>query len=82
MASACVHARHTDDTHAFPQTTLFAVSKSKLVASSPRQLLVTEQKRTPPFRFPHLKVDASFLLTVEVFLLTVRLYYLRWGKRK
>ena len=26
--------------------------------------------------------DASFLLTVEVFLLTVRLVYLRWGNRK
>ena len=26
--------------------------------------------------------DASFLLTVEVFLLTVRLFYLRWGNRK
>ena len=28
------------------------------------------------------KKDASFLLTVEVFLLTVRLFYLRWGNRK
>ena len=27
-------------------------------------------------------MDASFLLTVEVFLLTVRLFYLRWGNRK
>ena len=27
-------------------------------------------------------LDASFLLTVEVFLLTVRLFYLRWGNRK
>ena len=26
--------------------------------------------------------DASFLLTVEVFLLTVRLFYLRWGNRR
>ena len=26
-------------------------------------------------------LDASFLLTVEVFLLTVRLFYLRWGNR-
>ena len=26
--------------------------------------------------------DASFLLTIEVFLLTVRLFYLRWGNRK
>ena len=26
--------------------------------------------------------DASVLLTVEVFLLTVRLFYLRWGNRK
>ena len=31
---------------------------------------------------PHLVEDASFLLTVEVFLLTVRLFYLRWGNRK
>ena len=28
-ASPCAYARHTDDTHAFPQTTLFAVSKIK-----------------------------------------------------
>ena len=27
-------------------------------------------------------LDASFLLTVEVFLLTLRLFYLRWGNRK
>ena len=27
-------------------------------------------------------LDASFLLTVEIFLPTVRLFYLRWGKRK
>ena len=27
-------------------------------------------------------LDASFLLTVEVFSLTVRLFYLRWGNRK
>ena len=26
--------------------------------------------------------DVSSLLTVEVFLLTVRLFYLRWGNRK
>ena len=26
--------------------------------------------------------DASFLLTVEIFLLTVHLFYLRWGNRK
>ena len=28
------------------------------------------------------KKDASFLLTVEVFLLTVRRFYLQWGNRK
>ena len=27
-------------------------------------------------------MDASFLLTVEVFLLTVRLFYLPWGNRE
>ena len=27
-------------------------------------------------------LDASFLLTVEAFLLTVRLFYLRWGNRE
>ena len=30
----------------------------------------------------HFSKDASFLLTIEVFLLTVRLFYLRWGNRK
>ena len=48
VATACTHARHTDDTHAFPQTTLFVVSKSMFVASLVRHLLVTEQKSTPP----------------------------------
>ena len=47
VASACAHAR---DTHAFPQTTLFVASKSMLVASLARHLLVTEKKRTPPFK--------------------------------
>ena len=28
------------------------------------------------------KKDVSFLLTVEIFLLTGRLFYLRWGNRK
>ena len=28
------------------------------------------------------KLDASFLLTAEVILLTVHLFYLRWGNRK
>ena len=47
VARACADARHTDDTHAFPQTTLFVVSKSRLIASSARHLLVTE-KNVPP----------------------------------
>ena len=33
VASACAHSRHTDDTHVFPQTTLFVLSNSMLVAS-------------------------------------------------
>ena len=37
----------------------------------------------PGWRFgPEKKKDASFLLTVEVFLLTVRLFHLQWGNRK
>ena len=58
VARACADARRTNDTHthAFPQTTLFVVSKSKLIASSERHLLVTEKKNVPPFRSPHLKV--------------------------
>ena len=47
VARACAHVRHTDDTHTLPQTTLFVVSKSRLVASSARHLLVTE-KNIPP----------------------------------
>ena len=38
-------------------------------------------QRVPP-RVPGKLGDASFLLTVEVFLLTVRLFHLRWGNRK
>ena len=49
MARVCADARHTDDTHAFPQTTLFVVSKSRLIASPTRHLLVTEKKKYPPF---------------------------------
>ena len=60
MASVCAHVRHTDDTHmrrhAFPQTTLFVVSKSMFIASLARHLLVTEKKCTPPLGPPHLKV--------------------------
>ena len=51
VARACPDARHTNDTHAFPQSTFFVVSKSRLAASLVRHLLVTEKKRTP-----HLKV--------------------------
>ena len=47
VASACAHARHTDDMHAFPQTTLFVVSKSMLIAPSVRHLLVTEKTLIP-----------------------------------
>ena len=66
MASACAHARHTDDTHAFPQTTLFVVSKSMLVVSSARHLLVTEKKTSPPFRSPpHLEVPESRSLEID-----------------
>ena len=56
VARACTDARHTNDTRAFPQTTLFVVSKSRLIASSARHLLVSaEVKRSPPFRFPPFK---------------------------
>ena len=53
MAIACADARHTNDTN---QTTLFFVSKSRLIASSARHSLVTEKKRTPHLGPPHLKV--------------------------
>ena len=63
VARACADARHTNDTHthtararAFPQTTLFVVSKSRLIASSARHLVVTEKERTPYLGPPHLKV--------------------------
>ena len=56
MARACADARHTNDTNPFPQTTLFVVSKSRLIASSARHSLVTEKKRTPHLGPPHLKV--------------------------
>ena len=57
VVRACAHARHTNDTHAFPQATFFAVSKSRPIASLTRHLLVTEKKRTPQFgSSPHLKV--------------------------
>ena len=47
VARACTEARHTNDTHGFPQTTLFVVSKSRLIALSARHLLGTEKKSTP-----------------------------------
>ena len=43
-ARACAGVHHTNDTHAFPQTTL---PKSRLIASSARHSLVTEKKSTP-----------------------------------
>ena len=52
VASACAHPRHTDDTHAFPQTTFFVVSKPMVIASSARHLLVTKKKTYPLFRSP------------------------------
>ena len=41
VARACAHARHTDDTHAFPKTTLLVASKSRLITSWVRHLLLT-----------------------------------------
>ena len=55
VARVCADARHTNDTHSFPQTTLFVVSKSRLIASSARHLLVTEKKTYPPLRSPPFK---------------------------
>ena len=48
------------------------------------QLLNGSNAAKTSVRAPGLSADedASFLLTVEVFLLTVRLFYLRWGNRK
>ena len=61
LARACAHARHTNDTHAFPQTTFFAVSKSRRIASSIGHLIVTEIKRTTPsgspFKSARISVD-------------------------
>ena len=45
MARACADARHTNGTHAFPQTTLLVVSKSRLIASLARHLLVRAFKK-------------------------------------
>ena len=59
VARACADARHTSDTHAFPQTTLFVVSEPRLIASSARHLLVTERKRTPHLGPPLLKVPET-----------------------
>ena len=52
VARACADARHTNDTHACPQTTLFVMSTSRPIASSARHLVVTEKKTYPPFRSP------------------------------
>ena len=50
VARAYADSRHTNDTHAFPQTTWLVVSKSRLIASSARHLLTKERKKT----YPHL----------------------------
>ena len=42
--SVRAYARHKNMTHAFSQTTFFVVSKSRLIASLTRHLLVTETK--------------------------------------
>ena len=47
----------------------------------PRVEAATRALQTHPNLQPYTK-DASFLLTVEVFLLTVRLFYLRRANRK
>ena len=47
MARACAHACHKNDTNAFPQTTFLAVSKSRLITSSTRHLILTKEERTP-----------------------------------
>ena len=68
VASTCADARHTNDTHAFPQTTLFVVSKSRLIASSARHLLVTEKKLTPHLGPPIEKcLSKNYAYTHEVF---------------
>ena len=55
VARACADARHANDTRSFPQTPLFALSKSRLIASWARHLLVTEKKRTPHLGPPPFK---------------------------
>ena len=59
VARACADARHTNDAHAFPQTTLFVVSKPRLIASSARHLLATKKKRTPHLGPPPIKSSQS-----------------------
>ena len=46
-AYARARTRHTNDTHAFPETTVSVMSKTRLIASSARHLLVTEKKVFP-----------------------------------
>ena len=55
MATACERVRATQ------MTTSFAVSKSRLIASSLCHPLVTEKKRTPPLGCPPLKTAQIFL---------------------
>ena len=46
-------------------------------------LILSAEPENQGFKFNQgIQMDASFLLTVEVFLLTVRLFCLRWGNRK
>ena len=66
VASMCAHARHTDDTYAFPQTTDFIASKPMLVASWACHLLVTE-KRTPHLGPPECPTSPPFKNLPDVF---------------
>ena len=74
VARACADARapHKCDTYAFPQTTLFVLSKSSLIASSARRLLVTEKKKlsplyAPPSKSPDLPILFSSFLKFRGF---------------
>ena len=56
VSSACAHARHTDDTHAFPQTTLFVVSKPNARCVIGASFACHREKRTSHLGPPHVKV--------------------------
>ena len=49
VASACAHARHTNDTHAFPQTTLFVVSNQRSLRHW-SVICLSQRKNVPPVR--------------------------------